>query len=166
MSHHVRREPHAVVALADAFVISAAKKLVDWLAMAVGGIKIAQRIKAQAKGIGLTPGELLDAADVDFHAKRVAGVERDARSVARDDGRSVVEIVGRIKPAVEPATKGVDHAMRVVGADFSAEQRLHAVGFAVAIIIVESPDFRNAVPDGAALKRVDSDRNVQTICKG
>src|SRR5207247_6250786 len=73
VENHRRREAEAVVRFAEARIMTAAQELIDRFAVAVGRVKIAERVKAKSERIDLAPGVLFAARAVQAAAPRVAG---------------------------------------------------------------------------------------------
>ena len=151
--------------LAEARVVGVADELINWRAVAVGGVKVAERVEAHAERIHLPEGELLNARTVRLQSVRVAGIHRDAQAVCGSDGCVVVEAVREVQPAVEPASKRRVHAVRVPLVPKRPVQFLALVGPAVAVGVAQKPDVRDAPGDHAILVRVKTGRDVEAVCE-
>ena len=161
-----RRKTHAVVRLAEARVVGVANELIDWRAVAVGGVKVTVRIKAHSERVHLPEGKLLHAGAVELHAVGVAGVHSDARAVGGIDGGVVVEPVCDVEPAVEPARERRLHAVRVTLVAKRAVELGAFVRAAVAVGVPQKPDVGNTPRDDTILVRVDSGGDVEAVGEG
>ena len=161
-----RRKTHAVVRLAEARVVGVANELIDRRAVAVGGVKVAVRIKAHAERVHLPEGKLLHARAVELHAVGVTGVHPDARAVGGIDGGVVVEPVCDVEPAVEPARERRLHAVRVALVAKRAVELGAFVRAAVAVGVPQKPDVGNTPRDDTILVRVDSGGDVEAVGEG
>ena len=103
---NIWRETEAIMGLAEARIIRAAQQLVDWRTMTIGRPQITERIKHQAEGIDLPPGELLDVRAVRPEAIGVPGVQVDPAAVLGDQGGVIVVAVIGVDPAVVATAEG------------------------------------------------------------
>ena len=140
--HHGRDVAEPVVRLAKAVVVAAAQQQHDRSRVAVGVEEVAQRVERHAERIDLPVGEPLDPRPVGPHAVGVAPLDVDPAAVLALDRRDVLPAVVRIDPAIEPAAKGVVHAVGVAVEPERAIKHLAAVGTAVAVGVLKIIDIR------------------------
>ena len=100
---HGGREAEAVVRLAEARIVTAAQELIDRFAVAIGGVKIAERVEAKPERIDLAPGVLLDARAIEPDAISIAGIHLHFVAIRAAHTGVVVVAMRRVEPAVETA---------------------------------------------------------------
>src|SRR5262249_3952870 len=126
---------------------TAMQELINWLAVAIGGVKVAKRVEAKSERIDLAPGVLLDARTIEANAVSVAGIHFHLVTVGAAHIRVVVVAVRGVEPAVEATTKRTVHTVRIPFPTERAVELLLFVRFAVAIGVFEQPDIWNGPDD-------------------
>src|SRR5215207_4276763 len=101
--HHCGGEAKPIVRFAEARVVTAGEKLIEWFAMAIRGEQIAKGIEGQAEGVDLAMGVMLEPRAVQTHPVSVAGVQVNLMTVTAFDVRIIVVAVSGVEPTVETA---------------------------------------------------------------
>src|SRR5438309_11783896 len=125
MSHHRRPETKAVIWFAKTRIIAATLQLVDRSGVAVGGVKISERIEHQSERIDLAMGEILDVRAVDVHSVGIAGLHRHGLPIRALDRRRIIKSMACIKASIKSTAEIAGHSVRIfVVAKWSIENLL------------------------------------------
>ncbi len=149
---HLGAEAQSVVRLAEAGIPGTAQELIDRPAVAVAGIKVAERVEGESEGVDLPVRDILGVRAVAPEPIRVARVHADCLVVAPLHLRFVGEAVTRVDPAVEAPRECVGHPVSVAMAD-DAIEHLARVGPAIAVRVLHQVDIGDIVDDRLAARR-------------
>ena len=164
--HDLRAKAEAVVRLAEARVIRAAKEHVRGLRVAIGREQVAERIEGQAERIHLPAGEKLDVRAIGAEAVDVAAFELDFLAVGSLHGAAVDVAVTGVDPAIDGIRERVVEAVGIALAK-RAEDDFAFFGEAVAVGVGETVLVGNAEADClVCADRRDADRDVQVVGEG
>lgn len=163
MLHHRRDVSKTVVGPAEAVIATAPQEQHQGLRVAIGAIKVSQRIERESEGVDLTIGELLDPRAVQTNAVGVSADDLDMAAVLPFDGCCVVVPVGCVEPAVEASPKSVVEAVGVAFVAKWTVENLPLVGLVVAVGVFKVVDIRDAKCDDAVFIGIKPYGDVESV---
>ena len=132
--NHVRPVSETIMRFAETGIISPTQEHSDGPGMAVGIIYVSEPVKAKAERVHLTPSELFETRTVGTKAIGIAGLHLGHLPGTIGYRGTIGKTMTTIYPAVDPAGKGIDHAVRIDVA-YLTVKFFALVSLAVAIVV-------------------------------